>query len=94
MQTMVENLINFPMMAAMDKLIEKPTHPWDLKPPETAALQVRLSRRVVRQSRINFGDIDTVTVAGVDIGYRKDTARVAVVVRKVFNELCVNHCEG
>lgn len=92
MQTMVENLINFPMMSAVDKLIEKPTHSWDLKPPEAAALQVRLSRRVVRQSCINFGDIDT--VAGVDIGYRKDTARAAVVVRKVFNEPCVNHCEG
>lgn len=92
MQTMVENLITFHMMAAVDKLIEKSTPPWDLKPPEAAALQVRHSRRVVRQSRINFGDIDT--VAGVDIGYRKDTARAAVVARKIFNEPCVNHCRG
>jgi deoxyribonuclease V len=75
---MVENLINFPMMAVVEKLIEKPIHSWDLKPPEAAALQTRLCRRVVRQTRINFEDIDT--VAGVDIGYRDDTARAAVVV--------------
>jgi deoxyribonuclease V len=75
---MVENLINFPMMAVVEKLTEKPIHSWDLKPPEATALQARLSRRVVRQTRINFEDIDT--VAGVDIGYRSDTACAAVVV--------------
>jgi deoxyribonuclease V len=75
---MVENLINWPMMAVVEKLIEKPIHAWDLKPPEATALQTRFSRRVVRQSRICFEDIDT--VAGVDIGYRDDTACAAVVV--------------
>ena len=59
-------------------MIEKPIHAWDLEPPEATALQARLSRRVVRQTRINFEDIET--VAGVDIGYRKDTACAAVVV--------------
>ena len=78
MQTRVENLINFPMMAVVEKLTEKPIHSWDLKPPEATALQARLSRRVVRQTRINFEDIDT--VAGVDIGYHNDTACAAVVV--------------
>jgi deoxyribonuclease V len=75
---MVENLINFPMMAVVETLIEKPIHSWDLKPSEAMALQARLARRVVRQSRINFEDI--VKVAGVDIGYRNDAARAAVVV--------------
>ena len=78
MQTMVENLTNFPMMAVVEKLIEKPIHPWDLKPQEAKALQARLSRHVVRQSRINFEDINT--VAGVDAGYRNNTACAAVVV--------------
>ena len=78
MQTMVENLINFLMMAVVDKLIEKTNHPWDLRPHEAAALQTRLSRRVVRQTRMNFEDIET--VAGVDTGYRDDHARAAVVV--------------
>lgn len=78
MQTMVENLINLLMMAVVEKLIEKPIHPWDLKPLEAAALQTRLSRRVVQQVRIPFEDIDT--VAGVDTGYRNDTACAAVVV--------------
>ena len=75
---MVENLINFPMMAVVETSIEKPIHSWDLKPSEAMALQARLARRVVRQSRINFEDI--VKVAGVDIGYRNDAARAAVVV--------------
>jgi deoxyribonuclease V len=64
--------------AVVEKLIEKPIHSWDLKPTEATALQTSLSRRVVRKTRINFEDIDT--VAGVDIGYRKDTACAAVVV--------------
>jgi deoxyribonuclease V len=75
---MVENLTNFPMMAVVEKLIEKPIHPWDLKPQEAKALQAGLSRHVVRQSRINFEDINT--VAGVDAGYRNNTACAAVVV--------------
>jgi deoxyribonuclease V len=78
---MVENLNNFPMMAVVRKVIEKPIHDWDLKPPEAKALQARLSRRVVRKSRINFEDVDT--VAGVDTGYRSDTACAAIVVMKL-----------
>jgi deoxyribonuclease V len=64
--------------AVVEKLIEKPIHSWDLKSPEATVLQIRLARRVVRQTRINFEDIDT--VAGVDIGYRNDIACAAVVV--------------
>ena len=59
-------------------MIAKPIHSWDLEPPEATALQARFSRRVVRQTRIHFEDIET--VAGVDIGYRIDTACAAVVV--------------
>jgi deoxyinosine 3'endonuclease (endonuclease V) len=66
------------MMAGVENLIEKPIHSWNLEPPEARALQARLSRRVVRQTRINFEDIET--VAGVDIGYRNGSARAAVVV--------------
>ena len=66
------------MMAVVEILIEKPIHPWNLKPEEAAALQTSLSRRVVRKPRIRFEDIGT--VAGVDTGYRRDTACAAVVV--------------
>ena len=75
---MVENLINFPMMAVVEKSIQKPIHTWDLKPLEATALQAGLSRWVVRQTRISPEDMDT--VAGVDTGYRNDTAYAAVVV--------------
>ena len=81
MQTMVENLSKFPMMAVVEKLIEKPIHSWKLKPPQAAALQARLSRRVVRQTRMNLEDIET--VAGVDTGYRDNNARAAVVVMRL-----------
>jgi deoxyribonuclease V len=66
------------MMAFVGKLIEKPIHTWDLRPPEATALQARLSQRVVRQTRISFEDMGT--VAGVDTGYRNDIACAAVVV--------------
>ncbi len=65
-------------MAIVKKFIQKPIHPWDLKPEEAIALQTKLSRQVVRKSRINPEDMDT--VAGVDTGYRNDTAYAAVVV--------------
>jgi len=71
MQTMVENLINFPMLVVVEKLTQKPIHPWDLEPEEAIALQTKLSARVIRISRINPEDI--VKVAGVDIAYRKGT---------------------
>jgi deoxyribonuclease V len=64
-------------------LFEKPIHSWDLEPPEATALQARFSRRVVRQTRIHFEDIET--VAGVDIGYRNDTACAAVVVMSLID---------
>ena len=64
-------------------LIEKPIHSWDLEQPEATALQARFSRRVVRQTRIHFEDIET--VAGVDIGYRNDTACAAVVVMSLID---------
>ena len=68
-------------MAVVETLIGKPIHSWDFKPSEAMVLQARLARRVVRQSRINFEDI--VKVAGIDIGYRNDTACAAVVVMQL-----------
>ena len=78
MQAMVDNLFNFSMMAVVEKLIQKPGHPWDLKPEAAMALQTKLSARVIRRSRIKSEDI--VKVAGVDIAYRKDIAYAAVAV--------------
>jgi deoxyribonuclease V len=69
------------MMSIVQKLIQKPVHAWDLQPPEATALQIRLSQHVVRQRCICFKDIDT--VAGVDTGYRGDSAYAAVVVMKL-----------
>jgi len=53
-------------------------HRWDLEPEAAMALQVKLARRVVRKSRLKPEGI--MTVAGVDVGYRKDTGQAAVVV--------------
>ena len=78
MQAMVENLFNFPMMAIVEKFIQNPIHPWDLKPEEAMALQTKLSARVIRISRIKLEDI--VNVAGVDTAYRKGIAYAAAVV--------------
>ena len=69
------------MMAVVQEFIEKPIHAWGLQPPEAAALQTRLSRHVIRQRRICFKGIDT--VAGIDTGYRENTAYAAVVVMKL-----------
>jgi deoxyribonuclease V len=75
---MVENLFNFIMMAVVKKLLQKPIHPWNLKPEEAMALQTKLSARVIRKSRTKLENI--VNVAGVDITYHKSIAYAAVVV--------------
>ena len=59
-------------------------HSWDVKPEEARQIQNRLRTQVVRTDR--FGTINT--VAGVDIGLKKDTARASVVVLN-FPELQV-----
>jgi hypothetical protein len=38
-------------------LTQKPIHPWDLEPEEAIALQIKLSARVIRISRIKPEDI-------------------------------------
>ncbi len=78
MQAMVENLINFSMMAVVDKLIQKSIHPWNLEPEKAMALQTKLSARVIRKSRIKMEDI--VNIAGVDTAYHKGIAYAAVVL--------------
>jgi deoxyribonuclease V len=65
-------------MAVVKKVNPKTSHPWDLKPAEAAALQSRLAPQVVRQSRTRLEDMTT--VAGIDAGYRHQTAYAAVVV--------------
>ncbi len=74
----VEILNSWFMMTIVKKIIQKTIHPWDLKPEEAIALQTNLSARVIQISRIKPEDI--VKVAGVDAGYRNDTAYAAVVV--------------
>ncbi len=51
-------------------------HPWDVTPQEAREIQNRLRREVVVTNQ--FGTINT--VAGVDIGLKKDVARASVVV--------------
>jgi deoxyribonuclease V len=75
---MVEILVGFFMMAIVPKVNQKMIHSWDLKPAEAAALQSKLARQVVRQSRIRLRDIKR--IAGVDAGYRNKIAYAAVVV--------------
>jgi deoxyribonuclease V len=74
----VEILAGFFMMVIVTKISPKWNHPWDLKPAEAAALQAKLARQVVRQSRIRIENM--ATVAGIDAGYRNETAYAAVVV--------------
>jgi deoxyribonuclease V len=74
----VEILAGFFMMVIVTKISPKWIHPWDLKPAEAAALQAKLARQVVRQSRIRIENM--ATVAGIDAGYRNETAYAAVVV--------------
>ena len=59
-------------------------HSWDVKPEEAREIQNRLRTQVVRTDQ--FGIINT--VAGVDIGLKKDIARASVVVLS-FPELQV-----
>jgi len=59
-------------------------HSWDVTPEEARRIQNGLRRQVVRTDR--FGKINT--VAGVDIGFKKDIARASVVVLS-FPELQV-----
>jgi len=74
----VEILVSSFMMAKVKQASQKTIHPWDLKPAEAAALQAELARQVVRKSRKQIEDI--ATVAGIDAGYRNETAHAAVVV--------------
>jgi deoxyribonuclease V len=74
----VEILSGFFMMIMVKMVSSKSGHPWDLKPAQAAALQSRLARQVVRQSRTRLEDMTT--VAGIDAGYRHQTAYAAVVV--------------
>ena len=59
-------------------------HSWDVQPEEARHLQNRLRTQVIQTDR--FGAIET--VAGVDIGLKKDIARASVVVLS-FPELQV-----
>jgi deoxyribonuclease V len=74
----VEILGDFFMMAIVTKVSQKMIHAWDLKPAEAAALQAKLARQVVRQSRIRPEDITR--LAGIDAGYHNKMAYAAVVV--------------
>ena len=51
-------------------------HPWEMTPAEARQIQNELRNQVISQDR--FGDIKT--VAGVDLGFKKDIARASVVV--------------
>ena len=51
-------------------------HPWEMTPAEARQIQNELRNQVISQDR--FGDIKT--VAGVDLGFKKDVARASVVV--------------
>ena len=66
------------MMAAVKKVSQKMTHPWDLNPVQAAALQVKLAPQVIRRSRKCLEDM--ATVAGIDTAYRNQTAYAAIVV--------------
>ncbi|MCZ6678245.1 MAG: deoxyribonuclease V [Candidatus Poribacteria bacterium] len=54
----------------------KQLHPWDVTPAEARQTQNTLRDRVIRQNQ--FAQIRT--VAGVDLGFKKDIARASVVV--------------
>ena len=54
------------------------SHPWDLSVAEAKALQSRLAQKVVAET--TFDPASVQTVAGVDVGFRGDSARAAVVV--------------
>lgn len=52
------------------------SHEWNLSPEEASDLQIRLSRRVITTSLPD----QIKNIGGVDIGYREDKARAAVVL--------------
>jgi deoxyribonuclease V len=54
------------------------SHPWDLSIAEAKALQSRLAQKVVAETTVDPASVQT--VAGVDVGFRGNTARAAVVV--------------
>ena len=54
------------------------SHPWDLSVSEARALQPQLAEKVIANTTLEPGAIQT--VAGVDVGFRKDVAQAAVVV--------------
>jgi deoxyribonuclease V len=53
-------------------------HPWDVSPQEAMRIQNRLKGQVIARDEFDPGSIRT--IAGVDIGFRKDTAKAAIVV--------------
>jgi len=60
------------------------SHSWDLPVGQAMALQARLAEQVIAQTTFNPEAVRT--VAGVDVGFRGDVARAAVVVLR-FPEL-------
>lgn len=54
------------------------SHPWDLSIDRARALQTELADRVVRTT--TFAPESVATVAGVDVGFRRNIARAAVIV--------------
>lgn len=54
------------------------SHPWDLSVSEARALQPQLAEKVIARTTLEVGAIRT--VAGVDVGFRMDMARAAIVV--------------
>ncbi len=54
----------------------KQLHPWDITPAEARQIQNKLRDQVIHEDQ--FGEIKT--VAGVDLGFRKDIARASVIV--------------
>lgn len=54
------------------------SHRWDLSAKEAKALQPRLAEKVLDQTAFDPATLGT--VAGVDVGFRKDVAHAAIVV--------------
>lgn len=61
------------------------SHRWDLSTHEATALQAELAEKVL--SHTTFDPSAVQTVAGVDVGFRKNVAHAAIVVLS-FPELC------
>jgi deoxyribonuclease V len=54
------------------------SHPWDLSVSEARAIQLELAEKVVAETTFNPSAVTT--VAGVDVGFRDNVARAAIVV--------------